>query len=82
VKAKIIERPIGCIERGLDWVIRDQEKEPNLARLVRLLNAKGVRKEITYEDGKVVFHFWRRKKTGWKILGHFEITPIKEGGAR
>jgi len=82
MKAKVIERPIGCIEKGLDRVLWEREEEPNLAKLVSLLNAKGIKKEITYEGGKVVFHFWRRRKNGWKILGHFEITPIKEGGAR
>lgn len=78
MKAKIIERPIGCIEKGLDCVLWEREKEPNLAKLVNLLNARGVKKEITYKNGKVILHFWRRRKNGWRILGHFEINPIKE----
>jgi len=78
VIAKVIERPIGCIEKGLDCVLREHEEEPSFVKLVNLLNAKGIRKEIKYEDGKVVFHFWRMRKNGWRILGHFEITPIKE----
>jgi len=84
MKARIIEREIGCYEKNLDCVL-EIEKETSLSRLLGFLKTKAfgrsrIRLDVgETKDGEGIYlQFWRPLKTGWRILAHFEIKPIEE----
>ena len=85
MKVKLIEKEIGCIEKGLDCVLHHIEKEPDLKRLLSLLKTKmpGRRSKIRLkvgetEDGGIFLQFWKPLRQGWRIYAHYELKPIKE----